>query len=157
MRIIGIMLLTFFIYIAPVFAMDISLDQEKMCNTIKESLRNHPELWIVKSYRLLYIPDAKKATEARESMFPGICEDIEMVLQFDVYQVGYVHIEEPFEMEFVDEPEDIMIIEVKKFLYRHFRDQVGKLVEKEEQNIPDEKPVDVPVKEPVFVDGMKGL
>jgi len=156
MRIIGIVLLSLFIFVGHVSAMDISLDQSKMCNNIKESLRDNPEFWIVKSFELLYIPDAKKATEARESMFPGICEDIEMVLQFDVYNVGYVHIEEPFEMKFEDEPEEIMIKEVKKFLYRYLRDQVGDLVEKEEQNIPDENPAKEVIKE-VGPDGMSKL
>jgi hypothetical protein len=125
--------MSLFIFVGHVSAMDISLDQVRMCNTIKESLQNHPELWIVKSFELIYIPDAKKANELGNSPFPEVDDGVEMLINFDVYQVGYVHIKKPFKMEFDDEQKDMMIKEIKKFLYRHFRDQVGHLVDKEEQ------------------------
>jgi len=159
MRIIGIVLLSLFIFVGHVSAMDISLNQEKMCNTIKESLRDHPELWIVKSYKLLYIPDLKMANKLRNSPFPEVDDGVIMIINYDVYQVGYVHIEKPFEMEFEDEPEEIMIKEVKKFLYRHFRDQVGHLVDKGEQRKTKEIPIisDPIVEKPLKIGGLNRL
>ena len=160
MRIIGIVLLSLFIFVGHVSAMDISLDQAKMCNTIKESLRYHPELWIVTSYRLIYIPDPVIAKHLRTEMWPETDSGVGMIIKFDVYQVGYVHIDEPFKMEFKGESAKIMIIEVKKFLYRHFRNEVGYDVSmEEEQRKTKEIPVipDPIVEKPVKIGGLNRL
>lgn len=160
MRIIGIILLTLFIFVGHVSAMDISLNQKKMSNNIKESLRDHPELWIIKSSQLFYYSDIKMAKKASESSFPGVCDGIDMEIMFSVYQVDFVHIETPFKMEFDDNAEEMMVTEIKIFLYKYFKDQVGDLVEKEEQTIPEkfvELPEMAPVKQVVYEDGMKGL
>jgi hypothetical protein len=151
------MLVSFFIYIAPVFAMDISLNQTTMANNIKESLRNNPELWIIDSFKLFYFQDLNQANSARESAFPGVCNGVSLVLNYNVYQVEYVDIEEPFELEFNDEAKKMMVKEVKIFLYKYFRDQVGDEVEKVEQNIPINKPVVVEPIVEIDSDGMSKL
>ena len=133
------LLMCIFMFSCPVFAMELSTQQEKMSEHILESLQNEPELWIIKSYNLIYASDKSTVKALRKVLWPESDDSAEMVLQYDVYLNPYVRIEKPFEMRFEGETEEILILEIKKILYKHFKDEVGEIVEKEEQKVPNEK------------------
>ena len=147
MKIIGIILMFLFLFMSNASAMDISLDQVKMSNTIKKSLRNQPEHWVVQSFRLVYFQDLDQANSARKSSFPDVCDGVSLVLKFCIYQVEYVDIAKPIDLVFDNEEKHMMIKEVKIFLYKYFRDQVGYETEKEEKRKDKKKPIKEVVKE----------
>ena len=134
MRIIGIMLLSFFIFIGNVSAMDMSLQQEKMCNTIAESMDKNPELWIIKSYELIYASDSDTIDDLKEISWPENDTAAELVIQYNLYpQLIYIQIEKPFEMKFKGKYRDKLITSVKKMIYKQLRDEVGNAVAHEEK------------------------
>jgi hypothetical protein len=139
--------------------MDISLDQEQMSNNIIKSFNETPELWIVKSYELIYIPDQKAVKELRKMAWPEHDSNVGMIIEYNVYQVHYVKIKKPFTLDFSGYHEEKMVIEIKKFLYNHFKNQVGILVEKEEQRKTNKKVTKekITVEDPVIIGIMPKL
>ena len=152
MRIIGLILTILILYIHPVFALSMDLNHEVICKNIIKSFQEEPDNWILKSQYLVYVSNLTQIQKLRKQIYPEVSAFAEVVIIYNIYD-NFVRIDKPFDLDFDSKIEKKLLFEIKKFIYKDLKNQVGSLIDKE-KNI---KTKEIPVETKEEIDGMKKL